>query len=464
MNGISLVNLSIIEQLGVAQLTVDTGNTGGANRRSATAAVFEDRVPTVFLVRTKVPVVAVTGTISTESAGLVVEQSCITRHFHIEILRVPVTGEVLDWFPVGGVEAQLLEVQVLHQLIAIAQRIPVAAAVGESRQNLLGVCRIDTMDEVRHLLVTLVSGTDFALLALRNPHQGIDAQLHFLRRCFILATNAFKGKVTNLVHDKVAGTCKVEVVRTLATVNGGFVQFAQAYIGEIRCTTAILYPNIIECNLTVTMRQCSGNRISLIELVRPVGRRTVFDVGVCHSLLIGIAAIRADVQAAATINGGFCERTMRAAGRHDSGRNRQRVDNPTKILFITGGIVSGANEGVGVVLTHQGVHVPVTGVDLVAAERIITSSRIIRVNILLGVFNVRIAGTAAVSVEVSTRIRVHGVVTNSKTIAIANEILQGIVGFAGKVGLTVVAGAPIYAVVTVVALSILQILVGVNVK
>ena len=105
-----------------------------------------------------------------------------------------------------------------------------------------------------------------------------------------------------------------------------------------------------------------------------------------------------------------------------------------------------------------------TGVDLVAIDRIITSSRIIRVNVLLGVFNVRIAGTAAVSVEVSTRIRVHGVVTNSKTIAIADEILQGVVGFTGKVGLTVVAGAPIYAVVTVIALSILQILVGVNIK
>ena len=212
------------------------------------------------------------------------------------------------------------------------------------------------------------------------------------------------------------------------------------------------------------MRQCSGNRISLIELVRPVGRRTMLNIGVCHCLLVGIATIRADIQAAATINGGFCERTMRATGRHDSGRNRQRVDNPAKILFITGGIVSGANEGVGVVLTHQGVHVPVTGVDLVAVDRIITSSRIIRVNVLLGVFNVRIAGTAAVSVEVSTRIRVHGVVTNSKTIAIANEILQGIVGFAGKVGLTVVAGAPIYAVVAVVAFGILQITVRVNIK
>ena len=311
MDGVAFVNLSIIEQLGVAQLTVDTGNTGGADRRSATAAVFEDRVPTVFLVRAKVPVVAVTGTISTESAGLVVEQSCITRHFHIEILRVPVTGEVLDGFPVGGVEAQLLEIQVLHQFIAIVQRIPVAAAIGESRQNLLCVCRVDAVDEVRHLLVALVSGTDFALFTLGNPHERIYAQLHFLRRCFILATNAFNGKVTNLVHDKVAGASKVEVVRTLATVNSGLVQFAQACIGEIRGTTAILYPNIIECNLTVTMRQCSGNRISLIELVRPVGRRTVFDVGVCHSLLIGITAIRADIQTTTTINGGFCERSRR---------------------------------------------------------------------------------------------------------------------------------------------------------
>ena len=155
---------------------------------------------------------------------------------------------------------------------------------------------------------------------------------------------------------------------------------------------------------------------------------------------------------------------MRATGRHDGGRNRQRVNNPAKILFIAGGVVSGANEGIGIVFAHQGVHVPVTGVDLVAVNRIITSSRIIRVNVLLGVFNVRIAGTAAVSVEVSTRIRVHGVVTNSKTIAIADVILQGIVGFAGKVGLTVVACAPIYTVVAVVAFSILQIAVRVNIE
>ena len=105
-----------------------------------------------------------------------------------------------------------------------------------------------------------------------------------------------------------------------------------------------------------------------------------------------------------------------------------------------------------------------TGVDLVAVDRIITSSRIIRVNVLLGVGDIRVAGTAAVSVEVSTRICIHGIVTNAKTIAIADVILQGVVGFAGKVGLTVVAGAPIYAVVTVVAFSILQILVWVNVK
>ena len=205
MNGISLVNLAIVEQLCVAQLAVDTSDTGGTNGRRAVTAVFKDSVPTFQSVSTKVPIVAVSGTVCTQITGGVIEQSTVFGDFYIEVFAVPVTCEALDGLPSRGIKAQLRQVEVFHQFVAIAQRIPVAAAVGESRQNLLCIYCIDTMDEVRHLLVGLVSGTDFTLLALRNPHQGVDAKLHLLRRSVVdLTTTYFNRQVTNLVHNKVA--------------------------------------------------------------------------------------------------------------------------------------------------------------------------------------------------------------------------------------------------------------------
>ena len=211
--------------------------------------------------------------------------------------------EVLDGLPSRGIKAQLRQVEVFHQFVAIAQRIPVAAAVSESCQNLLGVCCINTMDEVRHLLVGLVSGTDFTLLTLRNPHQGVDAKLHFLSRCVIPTTiSIINGKVTNLVHNKVAGTSKIEVVGATAPINGGLVQFAESCICEIRCATVILNPNIVECNLTIAVSQSSRNCLTNTKLIRPVGRCTMLDIGVNHSLFIGISAVCTDTKTTATVD------------------------------------------------------------------------------------------------------------------------------------------------------------------
>ena len=99
MNGISLVNLTIIEQLCVAQLAVDTSDTGGTNGRRAVTAVLKDSVPAFQSISTKVPVVAVSGTICTQITGGVIEQSTVFGDFYIEVFAVPVTCEVLDGFP-----------------------------------------------------------------------------------------------------------------------------------------------------------------------------------------------------------------------------------------------------------------------------------------------------------------------------------------------------------------------------
>ena len=305
MNGISLVNLTIVEQLCVAQLAVDTSDTGGTNRRRAVTAVLKDSIPAFGLISAKVPVVAVSSTICTQITGGVIEQSTVFGNFYIEVFAVPVTCEVLDGLPSRGIKAQLRQVEVFHQFVAIAQRIPVATAVSESCQNLFGVCCIDTMDEVRHLLVGLVSGTDFTLLALRNPHQSIDAKLHLLRRSFICTANANKRQVTNLVHNKVTRTSQIEVVSAVASINGGFIQFAKSCICKVRCTTIILNPDIVECDLTITVCQCGRDCLSYTELVRPVGRCTMFDIRVDHSLFISITTVCADTKRLTTIDSSF---------------------------------------------------------------------------------------------------------------------------------------------------------------
>ena len=455
MNGISLVNLTIIEQLCVAQLAVDTSDTGGTNGRRAVTAVLKDSVPAFQSISTKVPVVAVSGTVCTQITGGVIEQSTVFGNFYIEVFAVPVTCEVLDGLPSRGIKAQLRQVEVFHQFVAIAQRIPVAAAVGESRQNLLGVCRIDTMDEVRHLLVGLVSGTDFTLLALRNPHQGVDAKTHFIVRCVVDLTTASNRKVTNLVHNKVAGTSQIEVVSAATPINGGLVQLAKSCICKVRCTTIILNPDIVECDLTITVRQSGRNRLSYTELIRPVGRRTMFDIGINHSLFIGVSAVCTDTKTTATVDCCLQKWAMRTTGRHNSGRYSQRVNNPAEIRFIACRVVAGTNEGIGIVFAHKSVHIPVTTADFPAVYIVIAGSCIVRVNFSFVINVVGVATAAAMCIEPGTGIGVHGIVTDTKAVAVTNIAFQGIISFARQVRFRKIASSPVHRIDSIITFCIL---------
>ena len=446
MNGISLVNLTIVEQLCVAQLAVDTSDTGGTNGRRAVTAVFKDSVPTFQSVSTKVPVVAVSGTVCTQITGGVIEQSTVFGDFYIEVFAVPVTCEVLDGLPSRGIKAQLRQVEVFHQFVAIAQRIPVAATVSESCQNLLGVCCIDTMNEVRHLLVGLVSGTDFTLLALRNPHQSVDAKLHLFGCCSIqlMATNRFNRQVTNLVHNKVAGTSQIEVVGAAASIDGRLIQLTKASICKIGCAAVVLNPDIVECDLTITVCQGGRNCLPNTELIRPVSRCTVFDVGINHRLFVRESAIRADTKATTTVDCRLQERSMRTTGRHDSGRHSQRVNNPAEILFIACGVIAGTDEGVGIVFAHQSIHVPVAAADSPAVYIVIAGSCIVRVNLSFVIDVVRITCATTVCIEPGTGIGVHGIVTNTKAVTITDIVLQSIICFTRQIRFRVVASAIIY--------------------
>ena len=105
-----------------------------------------------------------------------------------------------------------------------------------------------------------------------------------------------------------------------------------------------------------------------------------------------------------------------------------------------------------------------TTADSPAVYTVITGSSIVRVNLSFVIDIVRITRTTAVCVEPGTGIGVHGIVTNTKAVTIANIVFQGIIGFTRKVRFTEIICAEPTGILTVITLSILQITVRVDVK
>ena len=258
-----------------------------------------------------------------------------------------------------------------------------------------------------------------------------------------------------MVHNKVSGTSQIEVICAAASIDGRLIQLTKTSIGEVRSTAIILDPDIIESNLSIGVRQSGRNCLSNTEFIRPVGRRTMFDIGIHHGFFVGITAIGADTKTTATVDGGFQEWAMRATGRHDGGRNRQGVHNPAEILFVTCGVVAGTNESIGIVFAHQSVHVPVATADSPAVYTVIAGCGVVRVNLSFVIDVVRITGTAAVCIEPGTGIGIHGIMTDSKAITVTNKVLQCIISFAGYVRFTVVVRAEVNRILTVISLCIL---------
>ena len=463
MNGISFVVDAVIEQLCIAQFAVYTSNTGRADQR-ITSIRLEDVHDTILTGRAQVPTIGVAGAVFTASTGRVLKQGAVTRNGNVIILRVPVTREVLDRFP--GTEPKGFQVEVFHQFVAIIQRIPEAATILQGGEDLLGIHAVDTMHEMRGLLIVLVCSTDFTLLTLRDPHQCVDTQFHLFSGSIVdsVASRSSNRQVTDLVHNEVAGTGQVEVIRTLAILYNRFIQFAETGVGEIGSAAAVVYPDITKCDLTVAVCQRGRNGLSNTELIRPVRWSAMLDVRIDHRIFIGIAAIVLDMECTATIDGRLEERTMRTARRHNSGRNRQRIDDPAEIFFVFCAIVTTSNEGVGVVLAHQGVHVPVTARNFPAVNSIVASGSIVGVDIVFVIDVVGIPTSAAMRIKPCACIGVHRIVTDTESIAVADIVFQSVICLARQIRFRIVTCTPIDRVDTVGAFGVLQVLVRIYVE
>ena len=121
------------------------------------------------------------------------------------------------------------------------------------------------------------------------------------------------------------------------------------------------------------------------------------------------------------------------------------------------------------VSAHQSVHVPVTVIDVRNRVQNIVAGRTIvligtKATALVVVTRTGVGITSNVSIIPRTSISVHGIVTDTHAVALAQEALDGIIGFTGDIRLLLYANAPANRVDTIVAFGIHHKAVGVSIE
>ena len=242
--------------------------------------------------------------------------------------------------------------------------------------------------------------------------------------------------MADLVHQEVARTRQVKVACTKPAAAccgvgnglGGRIRIV-AKLGTSDVATSVINPNRTKCNLRV----CMGLRSiqNAIQVKREVGGITILDRLICLRTRV---RLQADVQLVTTIHdASLAVRTMATTGRQNHGdgigrQNRTRVD-------------------VTAIGTHQSVHVPVAVINVRnRVQNIVTGRTIVLIGTkaaaLFVITSARVRITSIMCIIPRTSVGVHSIVTNAHAVALAQECLNGIVGFAGKVGLLINANAP----------------------
>ena len=427
------------------QVTDNTSNTSDANIRLIVQ--LQNRQRTFGHIRTKVPaVVLAAGVHAVCSHACVIEHRLIVA-CELDLINVcvPVTGEVLDGLPA------FRQSQVIRQLIAAIQRIPESAAVLQCGQDLLCVDRGNTNHEMNIFLAILLCCTNLALFTLRDVHDSVGEQ-----RSFTIGGLVGR-KVTNLVHQEVASTRQIEVTCTEPSTSGLFIR--NSFGGWVRIVaelsacyvaTCIIDPNRPKSNLRVRVRFRSCNGSTCRNIIWKVGGITVFDSTL--SLRIGVR-LQFYTQLVRTVHN--TSLTVGAV-RTTSGQNHRNSIGRKDCTRID-------------VSTHQSIHVPVTVINVGnTVQNIITGRGIVLVRAIPAAFVVitraRVSITSFMGIIPGTSIGIHCIVADTHTVALAQECLDSIIGFTGKVRLLIDADTPADRVNAIIALGVHHELVGVFIE
>ena len=428
------------------QVTNNTGNTSDANIRLIVQ--LQNRQRTFGHIRTKVPAVVLAAGIHT-----VCSHTCVIKHrlivaceLNLINVCVPVTGEVLDGLPA------FRQCQVIRQLIAAIQWIPESAASLQSRQNLLCVDGGNTNQKMNIFLAILLCCTNLALFTLRDVHDSVGEQTS-LGHC----SGVFR-QVTNLVHQEIACTRQVEVACTEPGLTSLFVGNGLgsrvriiAELSTSHVTACVINPNGAESNLRVRVCLRSGKRAT--EVIWEVGRNTIFDSAL--GLRTGVRLqfhtqlVRAVHNTSLTVG----------AVRTTSGQNHRNSIGRKDCTRINVATVS----------AHQSIHVPVTVINVGnTVQNIITGRGIVLVGpvsaALVIITRTRVGITSLMGIVPGTSICIHRIVADTHTVALAQECLDSIIGFTGKVGFLINADTPADRVNSIITLGIHHITVRVLVK
>ena len=427
------------------QIANNTGNTSDTD--IGLVVEFQNGQSADSFIAAEVPaVVAACSEHAVGVAGVIEQRLAVTGKVHMVSIGVPVTGEVLDRLPA------FRQSQVVNNLIAAVQRIPERTTSLQSRQNLHVVDRTHANNEVAVFLTVLICCTNLALLALRDVHDSVGKQSRFTLRSGVL------GQVTNLVHQEVAGAGEVEVAGAVPRttrcrvgngLGGGVRVITELCTGDI--TACVIDPDRTERNLRVGVStRCTEIRRNIVREVRGV---TILDCGLC--LRVGIRLQTNTQLVAAVHDASFTVGAVATTSRQNHGDSIGRQDS--------------AGIDVTAVSAHQSVHVPVTVVnvrnrvqDIVAGRPIILIGT--ETTTLVVITRTGVGITSNVGIIPRTGIGVHGIVTDTHAVALAQETLDGVVGFAGKVWLLLYANTPADRVDAVVALGVNHVHLRVGVK
>ena len=244
--------------------------------------------------------------------------------------------------------------------------------------------------------------------------------------------------MTNLVHQEIACTRQIEVTCTEPSTSGLFIR--NSFGGWVRIVaelsacyvaTCIIDPNRPKSNLRVRVRFRSCNGSTCRNIIWKVGGITVFDSTL--SLRIGVR-LQFYTQLVRTVhNTSLAVGTVRTTGGQNH-RDSISRKNRTGINVTT-------------VRAHQSVHVPVAIINVwYTVQYVITSRRIVLIGTvsttLIVITRTGVSIASFMGIIPGTSIGIHCIVADTHTVALAQECLDSIIGFTGKVGFLIDANTP----------------------
>ena len=264
--------------------------------------------------------------------------------------------------------------------------------------------------------------------------------------------------MSDLVHEEVAVTGQIEIVRTGLTFDRPVFRIRitakSVFCTEVRAS--VIYPDRAKSSLTIRVGFACIYMTSLRERIWIVGGSTVFRA--IERCIRRISRLQ-NLEIFGAIHDSLAVTAMRTTCGQDHtwGIARLRSTRINIALIRTDQLVKiPVTASIPGPVIIRAIHIG-TAIRSPAVDIIIPSSCILRVDFAFAEYLPIRIGSVTQGIVICTRISIKSIVTNQETIAVAQIIFKLPVCFPGKIGLLIGAYAPGHRIHTVVAFGIHQI-------